>query len=233
MRSIALGACAILLLGLVLPAMCADMPVYPKGKVDFELALTEKDFLPAIKQFIPTIPQMAQQALSAKGAQGDAARQAIAGVINDEFIKELTACIGGLKQVSVTSFVVPKGTSPAAVGDFYLLKLGLTKGWQRTLRAEQGGSFARLYTKPDLEAMLGIAMDGQRVVIVTTDGRIDFAGLTKLATKMVPLAMQIPQMMQPPSPDVQPAPPAETPAPGPPAETPAPDTTVQPQTPGN
>lgn len=236
MRSVAVGICAVLLLGLVVPAMCAlpnDMPIYPKGKVDFELTLTEQDFLPAIKQFIPTIPQIAQQAIGVKMGN-DEAKKAIQSVFNDDFVKELSACISGLQKVSVTSFTVPKGTTPAALGDFYVLKFGLTKGWQKTLRAEQGSSFVRLYTMPDLAAMLAIAMDGQRVVLANTEGKIDFAGLTKLATKMVPLAMQIPRMMQQPTPapDAQPAPPQveeQSTTPGAPSE---PAEPAEPEPPG-
>ena len=225
MRSVAL----VLLVCLALPACAAvpgdSLPIYPKGKLDFEMTLTEKDFLPAIKQFIPMIPEIAGKALEAEGGKGEAASKALASTINEEFIKELSAAISGLTKVSVMSYAVPKGVTSANIADFYMQKLGLSKGWQRTLRAEQGDSFVRFYVKPDLEAMLGIAMEKQKVFTVCTEGKIDFARLTKLAGKLIPMAIgmrgtQQPQPEAPPTVEVtpEPAPPAETPAPS--AETP-------------
>jgi len=234
MRSVALA----LLICLALPACAAvpgdSLPIYPKGKIEFEMTLTEKDFLPAIKEFIPTIPEIAKKAMEAGGGPGDAAGQALAGAINDEFIKELTESIAGLRKISVMGYAVPKGVTSASIAEFYMQKLGLTKGWQRTLRAEQGDSFVRFYTKPDLEAMLGIAMENHKVFVGCTEGKIDFARLTKLAGKFIPMALSVHQSRPAPEqPQPEPPPAVEvTPEPAPPAETPAPSTET-PQNPAN
>jgi len=229
MRSLGLVACVILVAASVLPAVGAvasvgSLPIYPGAKFQFEMTLTEKDFLPAIKQFIPMVPGIAGAAipeLAPSAAQGDKAEkmEKLRGeLMGEKIAKGLSAAVAGLTRISVTGYNVPKGVGSDKIAAFYMLKLGLSKGWQQTLRAEDPRGSFRLYVKPELEGMFGFGMQNTQVAVFRTEGRIDVEQIAKLVGDLIPMALSM--RPGPPAPETPPvvveeAPvPAPTPAPG-------------------
>ena len=228
MKWLGLVACVILVAASVLPAIGAatsggSLPMYPGAKFQFEMNLTEKDFLPAIKQFLPTVPRIVGTAVPELGpsaAQGDKPEQMAklrADLMGETIAKELTAALAGLTKVSVTGYNVPKGIGSDKIADFYMLKLGLSKGWLQTLRAEDPRGSFRLYVKPELEGMFGFGVQNTQVVVFCTEGRIDFEKIGKLAGELIPMALSM--RSGPPAPETPPVVeevpvPAPSPSPG-------------------
>lgn len=228
MKALGLVACVILVAVSVLPVMGAEasvgsLPVYPGGKFQFEMNLTDKDFLPAIKQFIPMLPGIVGAAVpefAPSAAQGDKAEQLAklrADLMGEKISHGLSAAVAGLTRISVTGYSVPKGVGSDKIAEFYMLKFGLSKGWQQTLRVEDARGSCRLYTKPDLEGMFGFGMQNTQVAVFRTEGRIDVEQIAKLVGDLIPMALSM--RSGPPAPETPPAVeelpvPAPSPAPG-------------------
>lgn len=225
MKALGLVACVILVAVSVLPATGAatpggSLPMYPGAKFQFEMTLTEKDFLPAIKQFLPTVPGIVGMAApelapsapqqGEKSEQTPKLREALMG---ETIVKELTAALAGLTKVSVTGYNVPKGIGSDKIADFYMQKFGLSKGWLQTLRAEDPRGSFRLYVKPELEGMFGFGVQNTQVVVFCTEGRIDFEKIGKLAGELIPMAMSM--RSGPPAPGTPPVVVEQSPVPAP------------------
>jgi len=192
--------CAIAAVPVSCWAESAALPVYPGSEVELELNLTQNDFLPVIKQWIGLAPAMLAGALSQgtvngpdrSGDSGDgAAVNPLAGLMTEEMVKEIQEVMAGLEQVSVIAYKHPKGATPDRIADMYMQKLGLSKGWQQTLRVSQKEAAVRLYVKPDLSAMFGTVVSDGRVAALRTDGKVDFAKLGALAAKYLPAVMSL------------------------------------------
>lgn len=222
-RCILFLALLILIAGIASAAVetTVSLPVYPGGKVGFELNLTEKDFLPALKELLPTIPGLVFSRAGVAPPKTEAtpdepgtskppswANEAVGQMINDTLVKELQAAIADLDRVSIVMYAIPEEVSSDQLADFYMRKLGLSKGWQSTLRANDpnGRGFVRLYTKPDLAAMFGFVQGKGQVLAFATDGRIDMLAVSRIISKFLPMMMFTGPVQTSPEGEPQPAP---------------------------
>ncbi len=181
----------VLLVSLVSGVIAAPAS-FPGSKLVLELTFTEKDFLPAIKQFIPAMPGVMSQVLGAKMPMGSEEQKKAIVDAADLVAKNMVEALSGLKVVSVSAYNV-KSADPDKIADFYLTKLGLTKGWNQAIHMTDpnGKGSVRLYVKPDLEEMFGIFMDNSEYATIQTSGKIDVLKMTKTVTDMIPLAIEI------------------------------------------
>ena len=217
-----LRACIVIALLLVLltGVLPAAESVYPGSKLVFDMNLTEQDFLPALKKAMPGMAGII-------GTRIPGAPQGAETAELDAMAKEVVAALDGLKSVSVAYYELA-GVDAAKLTQFYAPKIGLNEGWNPVVRMmdpKGKGSF-RLYVKPDLEEIFGLASFPTGYVVVHTTGKIDATRLAELAAKAIPQIMSsvkpVPQAEPAPEPTVEQAPesgPAEAPTPEP---TPAP-----------
>lgn len=182
----------LVLLGSLISGVVAAPASFPGSKLVFEMTFTEKDFLPAIKQFIPAMPGVMSQVLGAKMSGGSEEQMKAITDAADMVAKNMVEALSGLQSVSMAGYGV-KSADPDKIADFYLTKLGLTKGWSQTLRVTDpnGKGSVRLYVKPDLEETFGIFSDKSQLITFQTKGKIDVLKVTKTITDMIPLAIQI------------------------------------------
>lgn len=173
-----------------------NIPVYPGGNVVVELSFTNKDFLPAIREFIslwPTFMSAAfAPAISKSNGQGDQPSQALEAMLsqmNETLVPELQAAIADMNQISIVGYTIPKKVKSNQMADFYMQKMGLSKGWMRSITVQdpKGSGSIRVYTKPDLESMLGIAVKESRVLVFQTQGKVDLAAIVRLSGKVTPI----------------------------------------------
>ena len=177
----------------VLPALAANepaapLPVYPGGKLTLELNLTERDLLPMVRNLIVMLPGLlgatsGEKERTASGDQkpGGAAATAVKDALGEgSVVAKLQKVMAGLRQVSVLCYEVPPAAEANRIADFYMEKLGLTKGWQSAVRLEQPRSSFRLYTRPDLEGMFGLLVKDSRVTAFRTVGKVDLTDLGEL-----------------------------------------------------
>lgn len=192
--------------------------VYPGSKLVFDMNITEQDFLPALKKALPGMTGII-------GTRIPGAPQGAETAEFDAMAKEVVAALDGLKSVSVAYFELA-GVDAAKLTQFYAPKIGLNEGWNPVVRMmdpKGKGSF-RLYVKPDLEEIFGLASFPTGYVVVHTTGKIDATRLAELAAKAIPQIMSSRQ----PVPQAEPAPTTE-PAPEPtPEPTPEPSPTPEP-----
>lgn len=170
-------------------AQQASSPIspYPGTSAEFELNLTQQDFLPVIRQWITLVPGALAGYLSGMPAGGEEnAAPQIAAVMKD-VAEQLQVALAGLTQVSVITFRRPEKVGTDQITDFYVRELGLNQGWLRTLAADRPEGSARLYVKPELVAMFGIGITDEYVAVVRTEGKIDFAAIGDLAARYIPM----------------------------------------------
>lgn len=166
----------------------SSIPVYPGSKVEFELNLTQKDFLPVIRQWIGLIPGVIGKILATPepGQQPDPdMQQALA--VGAQAARELEAAFAGVNQISVIVYPQPKNVSADKIGDFYVQHAGLGKGWTRPLMVQRPEGSAQLYVKPDLAGMFGIAVGKGYVVAAKVDGKFDLVMIGKIFAELVPM----------------------------------------------
>ena len=157
--------------------------VYPGSKLVFDMNLTEKDFLPALKRALPAMTGII-------GSKIPGAPEGMETPQFDALAKEVVAALDGLKSVSVAYYELA-GVDAGKLTQFYAPKIGLNEGWNPVVRLEspkgQGGF--RLYVKPDLEEMFSLAVAPKGYVMVHTTGKIDATKLAELAAKTIPQIM--------------------------------------------
>ncbi len=190
--------CTILiLLALVHPLFSAEetlhlLPIYTGGKVDFELNVSEDDFLPAFRQFLGLAPVLkivgfpptaADQEKKTSPQAVDPEMQAKMG---EDFVKHLQAAIKGLRQFSVAVYRIPPDVRSDQIANFYMQKLGLTKGWRSILRVDLPQGMFRIYAMPNLEGIFGLIIQNDRVIVGRTIGKIDLASISTLWAKYFP-----------------------------------------------
>lgn len=196
----------VVLVGSAVPSLAGDvsyspLPVYPGAKVDVEVNYSDKDFLPAMLEGIKLIPMLVPVAftrVSGPPSEDGSNQQMPAGmqlgiqaIFNEENINEFSTAIADLKHVSLVTYKVPKEGKGEAIADFYMQKLGLTKGWERSVRADQPRGIFRLYVKPDLEGIFGLVVDRNQVIAFRTEGKVDLVALTRLTGKLMPVFISI------------------------------------------
>lgn len=159
---------------------------YPGAKLMFQMNLTESDFLPALKQFLPALPDT----ISEIAKQHDPNAEALAKFPVKDLAQDLIYALEGLKSVSVTGYDI-KGADSGKLVQFYTEKMGLTKGWLSVIKADHPQGVARLYVKPGVEEMFGLGVHPKGYVVVHTTGKIDTARLGKLASKLLPAAIMM------------------------------------------
>lgn len=172
----------------------SSIPVYPGSKVQFELNLTQRDFLPVIRQWISLVPGVmagfVARSEPAEGAKQGGVEPEVdpnAALASQEVMDVIQTALGGLNQVSAVSYKPPKDVCPEEVIELYAQKLGLSKGWLTTLRVDQDKVSVRLFVKPELTAMFGVMVNPNQVAAFRTDGKIDLAAIGSLAAKYAPL----------------------------------------------
>lgn len=225
-RSILLSA--VLILAIYAISMAAPpikpIPLYPGAKINMETNLTDKDFLPIIRQWIGAIPSIITSGLQgdpemAKKLANDPRVAALQSVVNEQSMKDLEAAISGLKSITAIDCTIPKSATDAKVSAFYMQKMGLSKGWTLTLRSESPMGRIRLYTKQDFESFFGFLVSPGRVDVFRTQGKVDLVTLTNWITKIIPMVMSAPAPPSVTMPAPEPAAPA-APTPAEPAPAP-------------
>jgi hypothetical protein len=174
-----------------LPSM-KTIPLYPGAKVSTETNLTSKDFLPVIRQWLLMAPGILNSALqnNTETTNGQASEEhlnILKSTFNNQSIKELEGAISGLESISVVDYNLTKSATSEKVSDFYMQKLGLSKGWTLTLRTEIPNATIRLYTKEGFESFFGLMNTPGKVTVFRTQGKIDLLAISKWATKVIPL----------------------------------------------
>lgn len=189
MRSRFLIVVAVLLLASSFPAFgatAADPSTYPGSGLQFEMTFTDKDFLPALKQFLPMIPGMIGEGLQQGPQKPGVQPAASTDLSNEQLAKDLMDALSGLKKVSVSGYSL-KSSDPGKVLQFYAQKIGLSSGWNQPLKFNDPNASFRLYVKPDLAEMFGLFVAPTQFVVIRTEGRIDVAKLAGMAGKFVPM----------------------------------------------
>lgn len=174
------------------------LPIYPGSKVALEIDVTESDFLPAMLQLLSVVPMFAtpegksSSAISPEervdseqlgtGTAKPQVAETIVKVFNEELSRSLQEAFKELKRLSVVSYVLPKNARASQVCEFYMQKLGLTKGWRNVLRVENT-QVLRIYAKPGLEGVFVFARSDDRVLVARTEGKINLDPLMQLVAK--------------------------------------------------
>jgi hypothetical protein len=197
-------------------APAAGSMVYPGANLQFEMSLTDKDFLPAIKQFLPSLPGLVAQHVQSDGPkESPEVAAACAQLQGEQFAKDLMDALSGLHKVSIGGYTI-KSADGDKILQFYAQRLGLSSGWLQPLRVNDPKGTFRLYVKPDLEEMFGLFVQSPEFIVIRTEGKVDITKLAKVAALLIPAVMSSdkPQPVQTPPPAVdQPAPPAPPAAP--------------------
>lgn len=172
------------------------IPLYPGAKVSTETNLTNKDFLPVIRQWMLLAPEILNSTFQNNPDVGkDQVNNAQLDMLNSAFseqsIKELEAAVSGLQSVSVIDCNLPKGVTSEKVSDFYMQKLGLSKGWTLTFRTEIPNGTIRLYTKENFESFFGFMNTPGKVTVFRTQGKIDLLKVSKWMTNVIPLLITL------------------------------------------
>ncbi len=166
----------------------SSIPVYPGNKVEFELNLTQKDFLPVIRQWIGLIPGVVGKILATPepGQQPDPEmQQALA--VGAQAARELQAAFAGVNQISVIVYPQPMQVSADEVGAFYVKQMALGTGWTRPVMVRRKEGSVQLYVKPDLAGMFGIAVGKGYVVAAKVDGKIDLVVFGRIFAELAPI----------------------------------------------
>ncbi len=161
---------------------------YPGSKLVFEMNLTDKDFLPAVKEMINAMPGLITEAAKSEGKMPPGMDQ----VLSPDVAKDVATALSGLKSISMSAFEM-KNPDAEKLIEFYTVKMGLTKGWSQTLRGGDARGYVALYVKPGLEEMFGLAMYDKGYVVARTSGPIDMALLARTFAKMIPAAIKMAQ----------------------------------------
>ena len=186
----------------------ANPGVYPGAKLQFEMTLTDKDFLPAIKQFLPAIPGIIAQHFPSGAPKESKDMEAACA----EYAKDLVDALSGLHKVSIVGYTIKSADSDRIL-QFYARTIGLSTGWLQPLRVNDPKGTFRLYVRPDLVEMFGLFVDSKEFVVIRTEGTVDITKLAKVAAALIPAVMNADKSKtdQTPPPVVEPpAPPADS-----------------------
>jgi hypothetical protein len=178
----------LLVVSSLLAAACTAFgtPAYPGSKLTFEVTLTSKDFLPAIKQFIPAIPGIISEAAKSQGAMPVELQK----ILSEDVAKDVAGALAGLNSVSMTAFEM-KSPNSEKLNQFYIQKMGLSKDWLPVMRGGDARGSAFLYVKPGLAATFALGVYPKGYVISRTSGPIDVARLAKAVAQLIPLAIEM------------------------------------------
>ena len=157
-----------------------DVPVYQGAQKTLDLHLTEKDFLPWIKQGVEFLAAMAAQ----KGVKlpPDAVRRVV----------------GNLREVRAVEFVLPAGY-PRTLLDFYDRAFPAERGWRTNLwtLSPDGSSAALVKSKGHLEEVVlffaGSKKDRTEAFVARTLGMVDLGALFKLLSTVMPPERRAPE----------------------------------------
>lgn len=172
----------------LLAAACTAFgtPAYPGSELTFEVNLTSRDFLPAIKQFIPAIPGIISEAAKSQGAIPVELQK----ILSEDVAKDVAGALAGLNSVSMTAFEM-RSPNSEKLNQFYIQKMGLSKDWLPVMRGGDARGAAFLYVKPGLAATFGLAVYPKGYVITRTSGPIDVARLAKAVAQLIPMAISM------------------------------------------
>ncbi|MHB1001375.1 MAG: hypothetical protein ACYC27_19220 [Armatimonadota bacterium] len=196
------------------------VPVYPGSSIEMETNLTDKDFLPIVRQWLTLMPGIVSSIVIPNDPaikqeiEKDPRISALMQACNEKSLKDLEIAISGLKLISAIQYSIPKNADQNKLADFYMQKLGLSKEWTLTLRVEDPKGTMRLYSKPDFEGLFGYVISPEKVMAFRTQGKIDLVSVSNWVTKIIPIIIestkvQVPENTDQTAPQVQ----SETPQP--------------------
>ncbi|GEM_PF-2357447 len=179
-----------------LPSLAQEpIPVYPGSQAEFELNLSNQDFLPVIRQVIGLAPKvlggfipMPQHAPD--GGQSGQAMPRTESIVtmSEEIAKELQAALADVNQISVVAYRQPKDVTADKIAEFYVDKMSLTNGWTRVLAVNtQQGISAGVYARPGLTGIFAYGTGNGYVGAVKVDGKIDLMRIGEFVAKYAPM----------------------------------------------
>lgn len=180
MRLGSIVALVVLIFVSSLAAFGADSAAYPGARLSFQMNLTDKDFLPALKEFLPAIPGIIQDAQKS-GKKIDGMPQ----LPYDEIAKAIVDSLAGLKTVTVTGYdLQPLDT--AKITQFYAEKMSPAKGWNRLLMVDKAGIALGAYSTTNADQLFGFVTYPKGYITVQTSGKIDVAKFGDIVSKILP-----------------------------------------------
>lgn len=170
------------------------LPIYPGAKVFLEINLSQEDLLPAVKQLLVVIPSALRGINSSHTESGAGQTQPqkppstelgidLCTLAND--IDDIKDAMKDLDRVSVVVYQLPSTTAIEKLPDFYMQKLGLTKGWTSIVRIQDSNQVFRMYSKPGMEGIFVLSVRYPTVVAMQTHGKLDVAKLGKILVNTV------------------------------------------------
>lgn len=188
------------------PQSPAFVPLYPGAQIQMQMTLTEKDFLPVIRQWLSMVPMFLQTEQKPGGSPAGTEC-----LFDDASMKQLQTALIGLKRLSVTSYKVPAGTKGDTVYAYYNSKLGLSKAWVENLMMNTPKGVVRVYTEQGLNGLFGLLVSGSDVTVFRTQGYLNLVAISQWAQRLL-----LSVMHQPAETQTAPTSPSSVPAPAPP-----------------
>ncbi|MCL6629158.1 MAG: hypothetical protein K6U00_06125 [Armatimonadetes bacterium] len=167
------------------------LPIYPGAKVFLEINLSQEDLLPAVKQLLVVIPSALRGINSSHTESGAGETQSQKSPFTERGIdlgvlaNDIKDVIKDLDRVSVVVYQLPSTTAMEKLPDFYMQKLGLTKGWTSIVRIQDSNQVFRMYSKPGMEGIFVLSVRYPTVVAMQTHGKLDVAKLGEILVNTV------------------------------------------------
>ncbi len=151
------------------PAM--DIPTYPGGEATMEINLTQEDLLPTLQALLPMVKIGGP-----------------AGAINPE---DIAAALKDVTRLEFLQIDIAKNPAETQVADYYANNLPSGQ-WSRVFWQKSDKGNIAVYAQGKGEGLYGFRvsskMDGDKpikcVQIIKTEGKIDFAKLLSIASKI-------------------------------------------------
>lgn len=167
------------------------LPIYPGAQVFLEINLSEEDLLPAVKQLLVFLPSALRVINSnhvesgtheAQPPKSPSAEQDIDLNVLANDIKDM---VKDLDRVSVVIYQLSSTAPMEELPDFYMQKLGLTKGWTSIIRIQDSNQIFRMYSKPGMEGIFVLSVRHPTVIAMQTHGKLDVAKLGEILLNTV------------------------------------------------
>jgi len=151
------------------PAM--DIAIYPGGEATMEIDLSQDDLLPTLQAMLPMIKMGGPE-----------------GSINTD---DIAAALKDVKRIEFLQLDIAKNPTDAQVADFYSKNLPAGQ-WNRVFWQKSPQGTMALYVQGAGEKLYGFRVSQEtsdskpfkRVMILKTDGKIDYAKLLGIAAKV-------------------------------------------------
>lgn len=151
------------------PAM--DIPIYPGGEATMEINLTQDDLLPTLQALLPMIKIGGPE-----------------GAINPD---DLAAALKDVTRLEFLQLDMAKNPTDTQVADFYAKNLPAGQ-WNRVFWQKSAKGTVAVYVQGGGQKLYGFRVSQEmandkpikRVQIMKTEGKIDFAKLLAIASKV-------------------------------------------------